>query len=201
MSAPRREALDSPALMPYSYFGNRNMRHIWLAVAVLALIVGGACGSEETPARQASDELDRGLHAHSAGRLDEAAAAYHKVLTYDPQNKYAFYNLGLIDDTLGHPGPAESYYRLALNVDPDYVPALFNLAILRNNAGSAQEAVDLYRKALTIEPDYAEAHWNLGVVLQEMGEEREAKEHLARAIELDPNLQARTPTQSPTPTR
>jgi Tfp pilus assembly protein PilF len=86
------------------------MRYVLLAVAPVAVIAGEACacGSEESPAEKASEELNRGLQAHAAGDLDEAPAAYREVLTHDPQNKHAFYNLGLIDQTSGCPGPAEN---------------------------------------------------------------------------------------------
>ena len=48
----------------------------------------------------------------------------------DPQNKYAYYNLGYIAQVRGDKANAESQYKLALAVDPKYDPALYNPALV-----------------------------------------------------------------------
>src|SRR5438093_2214052 len=78
------------------------MRHILGAVLTLSLLLSSACAGQppsvqpgKSPgADVASDALDRGLQAHAQGRLDDAAKAYRETLVQDPQNKYAYYNLG-----------------------------------------------------------------------------------------------------------
>src|SRR6266567_1366009 len=137
-----------------------------LVVLALTLLLSAGCLQNKTQAQRASDALNKGLQAHAAGRLDEAAKDYREVLSHDPQNKYAYYDLGVIDQTQNRPAQAENNYRLALSIDPNFPSALFNLAILRADAGSAQEAVDLYRRDIAADPNNARAHLNLGVLLR-----------------------------------
>jgi len=122
------------------------------AVLLLVALLVGACTKGKSDAEQASAALAAGLKAHAAGRLDEAAADYRKVLVYDPRNKFAYYNLGVIEQARGDGGSAESNYRIALTIDPDFVPALFNLAILRTAQGGGRESIDLYRHVIEIDP-------------------------------------------------
>ena len=203
-----------------------NLRYLLLALLALALVVGTACGGRKPSVRQrlpqeaatkapstptgtaggtgptaATVALERGLQAHRAGDLDKAGAAYREVLVSDPQNRYAFFNLGLIDQTLNRAAAAEANYRLALKADPDFPAALFNLAILRMNAGSAQEAIDLYRHVIAVEQGNAGAHLSLGLALLDLGQTAEAQEQLAQAIKLDPSLGQRAPAAAtPGPT-
>lgn len=169
------------------------MRPLLFAFLLVVVMAGAGCSRQLSDVELASQALERGLQAHAAGRLDEAAAAYREVLVHDPRSTFAYYNLGLIEQTLDHPGAAEAYYRLALGIDSNFVSALFNLAILRNEAGATQEAIDLYRQVVALQPDHAEAHFNLGLALRSIGEEAEAQEEIDRAIELNPSLGARVP--------
>src|SRR5439155_14063429 len=133
------------------------LRYILLPIIALSLLAMPGCAGRKTQSEAdlAEQALNRGLQAHAAGRLQHAATDYREVLVHDPRNKYAYYNLGLIDQVNGHAQSAENNYRLALNIDPDFAPALFNLAILRFNAGATQEAIDLYRHVIQVQPDNA----------------------------------------------
>ena len=169
----------------------------------LAALIFGAlmisCGSPSTSGTTggADDALSRGLQAHTAGKFDEATAAYFETLAKDPKNKFAFYNLGEIAQRQNRPAAAESFYRLALEQDPKMTSALFNLAILRTNAGANLEAVDLYRRVTAAEPNNAPAHFNLGLVLRLLGQTAEAQTELATAQRLDAKLVAPSPSASP----
>jgi tetratricopeptide (TPR) repeat protein len=164
----------------------------WPALLLLLLLIC-ACSKGTTDSDQASLALAAGLKAHAAGRLDEAAADYRKVLVYDPRNKFAYYNLGVIEQTQGDGVSAESDYRIALTIDPNFVPALFNLAILRTSSGGDREAIDLYRQVIQIDEGYAAAHLNLGFLLLDNGQERQGIAELAIAVGLDPTLADRIP--------
>ena len=165
----------------------------WPAILLLVVLLAGACSKSKSDAEQASVALAAGLKAHAAGRLDEAAADYRKVLVYDPRNKFAYYNLGVIEQVRGDGGSAESNYRIALTIDPGFVPALFNLAILRTAEGGGQEPIDLYRHVVEIDASYAAAHLNLGFLLVDNGQMKKGKAELAIAVGLDPTLASRIP--------
>lgn len=167
-----------------------------LAVAVLVAglaLSAAACSTKKSDAELASEALANGLAAHEAGNLAEAVADYRQVLVYDPNNKEAYYNLGLIDQTNGSMASADSNYSLALSIDPLYLPALFNLAIVKAAEGDLDGAIALYRSAIEVDPSYAAAHLNLGFALIDAGETKHGNAELATAVELDPSLASRIP--------
>jgi len=174
----------------------------WFAVAT-CVVVMSACGAANAAA-PAPDPLAAGLKAQLEGRTDEATKDYQLLLQKDPHNKYAYYNLGLIDQLAGRPDAAELKYRSALQTDPNFAPALYNLAILRT-ASAPQEAVDLYRHVIALRPGDPSAHLNLGYVLLSLKQQAEAKTELDRAVVLNPALAANvkatlaTAAASPTP--
>jgi tetratricopeptide (TPR) repeat protein len=167
---------------------------VLLAIALAASIA--SCSGNEVESQRASLALTAALRAHQEGKLDEAAELYEEVLTLQPRNKFAWYNLGLIDQTRDESAEAEERYREAISVDPDFVAALFNLAVLRTAAGDENEAIDLYRQIVEIRPGYAAAHLNLGFALIDVGEEREGRAELDEATRLDPSLASRIPEEA-----
>jgi len=143
--------------------------------------------SGTSDARTATSALDAGLKAHASGDLTTAAADYQKTLKYDPENKFALYNLALIDEASGNYGLAEEKYRAALDSDPTYEPALFNLAIIRTSR-DPEEAIGLYRRAVAVRQKDASAWLNLGLLLRAAGDRRPGDHAVTHAIELNPKL-------------
>ena len=89
---------------------------------LVALGLAG-CGDRgiETPkpdAKKAAQALDAGLDAQSHGKLDDAADRYREALKYDNKNKYALYNLALVDAAQSNYGAAEDKYRVVLGTRP-----------------------------------------------------------------------------------
>jgi tetratricopeptide (TPR) repeat protein len=162
-----------------------------LALGATACSDGGGESSDSASvvpdAKKAKTSLDAGLKAHSEGDLTGAAASYEETLTYDPKNKFAFYNLALIDEAAGNYGLAEEKYRAALKTDPAYEPALFNLAILRTSR-DPQEAIKLYKAAVASNPKDASAWLNLGLLLRAAGRQQEGDLDVQKAIKLNPKL-------------
>ncbi len=180
------------------------------AVLGLALSIA-ACGGGNTPAKAsdpAGDALARGIAAHNANKIDEAAKAYFEVLSYDPKNKFAFYNLGQIERNANRLAQAEGYYRSALESDPNYGPALFGLGVVRQAFNAIDDAIAIYRKNISVEPNNAAAHYNLGILLRIQGKSAEGDSEIARGMQLDPKLPqpaspapTTRPTATATPTR
>jgi tetratricopeptide (TPR) repeat protein len=138
--------------------------------------------------KKAASELQSGLQAQTKGDLDAAAQHYRETLKYDQKNKYALYNLALIDAAHSRYDDAENKYQVVLGIDPSYTPALFNLAILRKQKGDSAGAISLYRKLLTIKPDDAAAHMNLGLLLRATGQTSDGDTEVHKAVALDPKL-------------
>jgi tetratricopeptide (TPR) repeat protein len=187
--------------MPYAKHTPSRAGRIARAVAVPAILILGATActsgtpssSDDTSsstapdAKKATQALDAGLKAHSDGDLEAAVESYNTVLEYDATNKFAFYNLALIDEAEGNYGLAEEKYRSALEADAEYEPALFNLAILRTD-NDPEEAISLYKQAVAADKKDAAAWLNLGLLLRSNGQEREGDRDVLRAIALNPDL-------------
>lgn len=167
-------------------------RRAVVVVGIGALIAGcGGGGSAKSQSKQALDALNAGLKEQVAGHYGAAQRAYKDVLSSDANNKYAYYNLGVIAQNEQRAADTESAYRRAIAIDPNFIPALFNLAILRTNAQASAEAVSLYQKIISIDDHQAGAHLNLGFLLRSTGQEPLGNVHIARALELDPSLARR----------
>jgi tetratricopeptide (TPR) repeat protein len=180
--------------------GRRRKR--WLipgAAIVVALMLLAAGCTKKSEAQLASEALSKGIAAQQAGRLTEAAADYREVLVHDPNNKFAYYNLGLIDQTNGALASAESNYNLSLNIDPQFEPALFNLAIVEHDLRNLKESISLYKEVLKIAPDNANAHLNYGFALIEAHQKAKGQDQLTIAVQLDPTLADRVNAVNPSP--
>ena len=167
-------------------------------VFVLGLLVWGlfavACSSVPEPSGgDAGEMLQQALQAHADGDLDAAADLYKQVLVLDPENKFAYCNLGLIHQTEERLGAAAENYELAIAIDPAFGPALFNLATVRTGEGETEAAIDQYVQVLEVNADNAAAHLNLGFLLVDTGNRKEGKAELAIAVQLDPTLESRIP--------
>jgi tetratricopeptide (TPR) repeat protein len=152
----------------------------------LILIVVAACSSK-SQAQQATDELNAGLQAASAGNTDAAVQHYQACLTHDNQNKFCIYNLGVNAQRLNQLLQAENDYRLALLIDPNFPSALFNLATIRAADGGQDEAIALYQHYVALTPNDAGAHVNLGILLASKGDQTGAAAEFATALKLDPS--------------
>jgi len=155
-----------------------------LLIVLLTQWFGGS--SPQTPA----EAIARGLDAQSKGKLTDAERNYRIAVHLDPRNKFAQYDLGVVEQAEGNTPAARSDYLRALDVDPNFVPALYNLAILLTRS-QPLDAMTIYRRLLRIEPNNARAHANLGAVLLSLGKKAEGNKELDTAIALDPSIAGR----------
>ena len=153
-----------------------------LVAAALATAVLAACGSGSV-----TTLLSRGLAAQKAGDLATASADYLHVVSRQPRNKLAWYNLGVIASHNGDTAGATHDYNEVIAADPNYVPALYNLAIVLTRSDPTK-ALGLYQRVLTLQPDNAEAHLNEGLLLESTGKMAAGEAQVARAVALNHSL-------------
>ena len=94
---------------------------------------------------------DTGITAFGAGQGAQAEKDFRAALIADPENVYAYYDLGVVAGTYDTV-QAEYYYRIALGHDPTYTPALMNLSKLLADQGRTDEAIELLTGAPAGEP-------------------------------------------------
>jgi len=73
------------------------------------------------------------------GRQFKADEALRKLLTLEPNNAEANFNMGLLKAEINDPSQAEKHLRRALKTDPQMSPAAYNLCVLlgEKRAGEA----------------------------------------------------------------
>ena len=135
----------------------------------------------------ASETFAIAARHHRAGRLDEAAALYRKVIEAEPGNYKAHGNLGIALQGQGRLDQAVGHFQTAVALKPDHAGAYNNLGNALDNQGRLDDAVAAYRKAIALEPGYAEAHNNLGSALRHRGSYEEACACFRKAIEIRPD--------------
>ncbi len=169
----------------------RRSLRAWIALSLagLLLLAGVACGGK-SEAELSNDLVKDGLKLNSDGKAAQAARSYREALVHDPENKFAYYNLAVIDQAAGRVRAAEFKYRLALEIDPRFQPALFNLGTIMSRI-DPDSAKDVYEDLIELQPDNAGAHLNLGFVLRQLGRGDDAQKEFDRAVALDPSLRAR----------
>jgi len=172
-----------------------------LVVAItVAAIVAAQSGSDSkatsttttsaptTGKKAAAALLDQGLKALNSGNLGTAKSLFAQVIKADSQNKYGYYNLGLVYQTEGKNQSANLQYHVALTIDPTYEPALYNLAILRTAAGDTAGAIGLYQQAIAANPNDPNPHFNVGLLLRKTGKVSEGNLEVQAAVKLKPSL-------------
>jgi tetratricopeptide (TPR) repeat protein len=185
-----------------------------IAVLAVASACGGSSGgsSATTPAMT----LTAALKLQAAGNLGQAAQLYQQVITAQPNNAYAHYDLGVVDQATSNPVGALAAYGAALTINPKYVPALYNEATIYTTTDPVL-AISLYRQIIVIQPIASTAYLNLGFLEIKHGEAKQGVHDLAVAVQQDSALLARipkhlqqlvsalaappaSPSQTPTPT-
>jgi Tfp pilus assembly protein PilF len=165
-----------------------------LAVLSVALLGAAACSSSSSGGSSrdvaaGNAAVEAGLKAQAAGNITAAVADYQKALKDDPKNKYALFDLGVIDDQENNVGLASAQYQKALAVDPKFEPALYNLAIIYQQQGNEGYALHLYQQAVAANPSDASAHFNLALMLRALPKYRkDGNAQMRIALRLNPAL-------------
>lgn len=176
------------------------MRRSWFArcLAVLTLCAAlTGCGASShsvssqvaTAGRAATVNalLAQGIAQADANRLSQATTTFEDILAVSPTNKYALYNLGVIEQRRGDLSAAVARYDQALKADKTYTPAMYNKAlILEKRDPSASLA--LYQRIVQLNPKASTAYLHMAIVYARQGKLSQAKQARSRAIALDPSL-------------
>jgi tetratricopeptide (TPR) repeat protein len=116
-----------------------------------------------------------------------AATSFRVVLSIDPKNVYALYDLGVIAETSNDGAHAIAYYDKALSANGKYAPAMYNKAILLE-ASRPTQAIALYNQIIAISPQASTAYLRMAFVEAELGDQAQARVADAKAVGIDPSL-------------
>jgi len=95
-----------------------------LLAAAIPILVGFVMMRPVTdpPGVHANELINAGLEAQKAGHAVTAAEDYALVLGLDSSNKFARYNLGILQQDAGRVPEALVLYQSALRADPNFMP-------------------------------------------------------------------------------
>jgi tetratricopeptide (TPR) repeat protein len=150
---------------------------------------------EQTAQRLAIPGMLAGaLHAHQAGRLDEAKQLYLKILAIDVRQADCLHLLGMAEYQAGRAEIAVKMIHRAIAVDGKQADYHSNLGLVLRDLGKLDEAVTEFRQALELQLDKspdnnracAAVLSNLSDVLRLQDKVEEAKVCVELALNLDP---------------
>jgi tetratricopeptide (TPR) repeat protein len=111
---------------------------------------------------------------HQAGRLDEAAALYKKVLKLEPAQFDALCMMGLLEFQRGRGEESARLLDRAVKANPYSAIAYNNRGNVLRALKRLEEALSSYDRAVALQPGLIEAMLNRAVVLRELGRLEEA---------------------------
>ena len=137
-------------------------------------------------ARAITELLQYGIHHQSSGRLNEAEAAYRKVLGAAPRHPDALHLLGMVAAQRGRPDAALDLIGRAIAEKPHIAMYHYNRANVLSELGRLDEAIDSYKAAGQRKPDFPDLHTGLGLALRAANRLAEAEASLREAIRRAP---------------
>jgi len=132
--------------------------------------------------------LARAHRAHTAGKLDEAAAGYREVLAREPEDARANFLLGTLLRGQGDAETGIALLRTAVAVDPNLVDAQHNLGNALRDTGDLSGALAAYEAAVARAPGRVETRLNMAKVLKALGRADEALRHLRKVLVHRPGM-------------
>jgi superkiller protein 3 len=139
-----------------------------------------------SPQAAASAHLAVGNISMMMGRFEEAAAAYRRAVTLDPNSAEAINNLGEALGEMKQFQLALQAFQKAVALDPKHLKARYNMGVTYDRLGQMKYAEFIYRILIRDFPDFALAYDSLGVSLSKSGRARDAVPFHERAIALAP---------------
>lgn len=133
--------------------------------------------------------LGEASRLRQAGRIDEAIAAYTRVLALKPDLPDSWYNLGWLQrHTRRFQDALQSYQRaLELNVSVPEEVHVNRAVILADHLFRPDDAEQELNDALRKNPQYVPALLNLGNLMEDVGRREEARSAYERALTIEPD--------------
>lgn len=125
-----------------------------------------------------------GMAYIDAGRSDEAADAFLKALSIDPDYEHALNNIGALYNSGGKTSEARFFLMKVTELFPDNINGLMNLGINYYVSQEFQKAELTFKKVLALEPQSPDALSRLGDVYLKMKKNEMARRYYREAIEV-----------------
>ncbi|MGC1185877.1 MAG: FG-GAP-like repeat-containing protein [Candidatus Acidiferrales bacterium] len=111
---------------------------------------------------------------------DEARKTLAQIVSLDPLNARAWFNLGLLDKAAGATDAAVADFQRVAAIDPADPDSQYFIGVLYSQQRQYDKAIAAFRAALTRNPFHVSAEFGLAQAEQRSGNSASAKDHLAR---------------------
>jgi Flp pilus assembly protein TadD len=108
------------------------------------------------------------------------------AIALDPDNYYAYNNLGILLYTRGLPEEAVKEFRTSLTIQPNQAIVHYDIGKILSEKQLFYEAVEEFTQALQFAPGDVHMHNDLGVALFQLGDYESAAGQFDDALRLDP---------------
>ncbi|ANM29979.1 hypothetical protein ABI59_10955 [Acidobacteria bacterium Mor1] len=120
-------------------------------------------------------------------RVEEAEALLTKALETDANNRYAHYNMGLLQKSRGEFEAAVTHFQAVADADPGEVFTQYNLGSALSQVDRLDDAETSLRKALELDASHVSSLYALGRLLLRKGEQDEGSTLIERSQTLRAN--------------
>jgi tetratricopeptide (TPR) repeat protein len=129
--------------------------------------------------------LIKGLSFNGVGMQDSAISLYSKVLSRDPDNKYA--HLWIAFPLFNKKRNTEAYKHLetAIKIDPAFIEAYAAIGSSYAKENQDEKAFATFKKATVVNPENVLAWKNIAIFVFQKGRYNESINYLKTAISLD----------------
>jgi len=103
---------------------------------------------------------------------EKAIEIFKKIITLEPENYKAHYNLGIAYFNLGHIESALASYNEAIKIKPDYKHCYYNIGLVFESKNDLKQAISYYNKALQIDPKFPYALHSREIIRKKLDSER-----------------------------
>jgi predicted O-linked N-acetylglucosamine transferase (SPINDLY family) len=129
--------------------------------------------------------LQQARSLQRAGKWDEAAGLFRRVLATDAQNAEALHAFGLLHAQRGEYEAAAALIGQSIGLAPENAIAHYNHGKALRDAGRREDALASYDRTVALMPGNVDAWSNRGTILEELGRPREAVESFDRALAIN----------------
>jgi tetratricopeptide (TPR) repeat protein len=121
------------------------------------------------------------------GETEEANKLILKVITFDPENWQAFFDLGKIYTRKKKYAKSIKMYKKTIELNPSYPDAYYNLGFIYSLINDYKKAERKFIQSAELKPDYLDKiYFNLSMVQYKQGKTRKTIKNLNKALRINP---------------
>ncbi len=124
--------------------------------------------------------INEGIAYFSLQKIDQAKSMLQGALKEEPNDPYAWYNLGLIEKNSGDTQSAIEDFKRVTGIDATDADGWYFLGTVYVQAKQFPQAIDAFHHALEINPIHASAEFGLSRAYQQSGQVEQARDQLKK---------------------